>query len=447
MFLKPFISVLGLGMCMALQSQACTDSSQATNNSVASITLPQGFSATVFADGFGRARHIAVAPNGNVYIKLERKKDGNTIYFLKDTNNDGVADIVKGLGDATGTGTGIAISNGYLYASSDENVYRYKLNTAFEVENAATPELIVKDLWSRRQHASKSIALDGKGNLFVNIGAPSNSCQERDRSNGSIGMLPCPILDSAGGIWVFKADVKNQSYAQGVRYATGLRNVVGLDWNTQTNSLFVMQHGRDMLYQNWPQFYDATSGANNPAEVMFEVKQGFNGGWPYVYHDYDNKAIMMAPEYGGDGKLTYEAFVQAKGNQALPNIAASNAKNDASVTPPVAYYPAHMAPNALQFIHHKQWPSSYQNGAFIAFHGSWNRSPQPQEGYYVVFQPFKDGKPYGKWEIFADGFAGANKSPGKAEHRPCGLALGADGALYITDDVKGTIYRVTYNGK
>src|SRR5208283_6083805 len=86
-----------------------------------------------------------------------------------------------------------------------------------------------------------------------------------------------------------------------------------------------------------------------------------------------------------------------------------------------------------------------RGGAFIAFHGSWNRAPYPQEGYNVVFQPLADGKPSGKFVVFADGFAGAIKEPGAAAHRPAGLAVGPDGALYISDDAHGTIWRVVYD--
>ena len=109
-------------------------------------------------------------------------------------------------------------------------------------------------------------------------------------------------------------------------------------------------------------------------------------------------------------------------------------------------FPGHWAPNDLLIYAGKAFPAGYQGGAFVAFHGSWNRAPEPQGGYNVVFQPLADGKPAGPFIVFADGFAGAVKEPGRAAFRPSGLAMGPDGALYISDDMHGRIWRVTYHG-
>ncbi|MDB5000175.1 MAG: Glucose/arabinose dehydrogenase, beta-propeller fold, partial [Mucilaginibacter sp.] len=316
-------------------------------------------------------------------------------------------------------GTGIAIKDGYLYASSNKDIYRYKLNAANEVISPDQPETIVTGLLDRRAHNSKSIALDNDGNIYVNVGAYSNICSEFDKDKKG-----CPILDSAGGIWQFKADKLNQTYANGVRYATGLRNVVGLDWNQQDNQLFVMQHGRDQLHGLFPQYYTDKQSAVLPAECMYALKKGDNAGWPYMYYDHMQHKKMLGPEYGGDGKK----------------------EADPKFIDPVAAYPGHLAPDGLLFYTGSQFPAKYKNGAFIAFHGSWNRAPEPQAGYFVVFQPFKNGKPDGQWEVFAEGFSGSpeNTASGHAVHRPCGLAQGPDGSLYVTDDAKGSVYKISY---
>jgi glucose/arabinose dehydrogenase len=391
----------------------------------AGLKLPSGFGALVVANGLGEARHIAVTPQGDVYVKLSNKVKGKTIYYLHDNDGDGKADVKIGFGDYIGTG--MFIKNGYLYTSSNEEVFRYKLDANNKVIDSVHPEKIVTGLLERHEHEAKAITLDDDGNIYVNIGAYSNACQEKDRTKGSPAMNPCPILDSAGGIWQFKADKPNQQYGDGVRYATGLRNVVGLDWNTSTNSLFVMQHGRDQLHDLFPDNYTTQQSAELPAECMYELHKGSNCGWPYIYYDPFKKKIMQGPEYGGDG----------------------NKVSDKGFQEPVVAFPAHFAPNGLLFYTGNMFPEKYKNGAFIAFHGSWNRAPEPQKGYLIAFVPFKDGKPSGDWEIFAEGFAGGDTfmSPGKAKHRPVGLAQGPDGSLYVSDDSGGTIYRIVYNGK
>ncbi len=392
----------------------------------AGLKLPAGFGALKVADNLGKTRHIVVTAQGDIYAKVMGKvAEGKGILKLHDANGDGRSDETTGLGNYGGTG--ICIKNGYLYASSDEEIFRYKLNDKNEVINPLQPEKIITGLKKGNQHETKSIVLDNAGNIYVNIGAYSNSCQEQDRTPGSKGRMPCPILDSAGGIWQFKADKLNQTYGDGSRYATGLRNVVGLDWNSQSNQLYVMQHGRDQLHDLFPAMYDVQANADLPAETMYALKKGDNAGWPYVYYDpFQNKKII-APEYGGDGKK------EASSEYVNPAMA----------------FPAHMAPNGLLFYTGNMFPAKYKNGAFIAFHGSWNRAPLPQEGYYVAFVPFENGKPTGKWEIFANGFSGLEVVTGTrgAAHRPCGLAQGPDGSLYVSDDSKGTIYRIIYNGK
>ncbi len=418
-FLFTGIMWMALSACAGDTTQVNTTTTTNPPADASGLTLPAGFKGVKMVTDLGRARHITVAANGDVFVKLEKLKDGKGIYRLHDANGDGKADEVSGFGNYVGTG--IAIRNGYLYASSNTEVYRYKINEKDGKVDEASGVKIITGLWDKGQHNSKSIALDNAGNIYVNIGAPSNCCQVEDRTKGSPGQDPCPLLEKAGGIWQFKADKPNQSYAEGVRYATGLRNVVGLDWNTEVNDLYVMQHGRDMLFQFYPEMYDQKAGAENPAEEMFRIKQGSDCGWPYCYFDNDRKQKVLNPEYGGDRSKVGRCEDKTKS---------------------VVQFPGHLAPNALLFYTGSQFPAKYKNGAFIAFHGSWNRTPEPQAGYFVVFVPFKNGLPTDKWEVFADGFAGPNIN--RATYRPCGLAQGPDGSLYVSDDNNGTIWKISY---
>lgn len=387
------------------------------------IKTPPGFATTSVAANMGRVRHIVANNNGDLFLKLERLNKGRGIIRLRDTNKDGVIDDSLYFGNYIGTG--IAIKNGYLYASSNSEVFRYKLTNSKEGVDTTNVEKIITGLVDNGQHNSKSITLDNAGNIYVNIGAPSNVCQEQDRQQGSKGRTPCPILEKAGGIWQFKADQLNQSYKEGIRYATGIRNCVGLDWNTEVNELFITVHGRDMLFQHYPAMYNQKQGAELPSETFYMIKKGDDCGWPYIHWDHLQNKKILNPEYGGDGKLTgVEKAIS-----------------------PLVGFPGHMAPNALLMYTGNQFPVKYKNGAFIAFHGSWNRAPEPQEGFYVVFVPMKNGKPTGKWEVFADGFSGMSSvtNLSAAKYRPCGLAQAPDGSLYVSDDNKGNIWKISYN--
>ena len=390
-----------------------------------SIVLPQGFKAVVVADSLGgRARHIAVNSNGDIYVQMSRDYGGNGLAALRDTTGDGRADVISYFGNHTGTG--LEISGNYLYCSSDVAVFRYELKPGQLLPDESSKVLLIGGFENQQEHASKSLALDGAGNIYVNIGAPSNACQVENRTAGSPGQDPCPLLETHAGIWKFDATKIAQQRKEGTRYASGIRNTVGLTWNTATNGLFAMQHGRDQLSQFWPDLYTEAQNAELPAEEFLQINEGDFFGWPYCYFDPMQNKKVLAPEYGGDGKKTGRCE-QAKD--------------------PLVAFPAHMAPNDLLFYTGQSFPEKYRNGAFIAFHGSWNRSPQEQKGFYVVFVPFKDGKVAGEWEAFADGFAGIKPvpSPGDAKHRPTGLAIGPDGGLYISDSVKGKIWKVIYD--
>jgi glucose/arabinose dehydrogenase len=386
---------------------------------VADVTLklPPGFTATVAQEGLGAGRHLVVADNGDVYLASH---DG--LVAMRDTNHDGTLDQTAPFGDVKGTE--VRLFKDWLYVSDDVGVYRYPLKKG-ELAPGGARETVVADFPRERQHADKTFALDPKGTLYVNVGAPSNSCQQKDRQEGSLGQNPCPILEKYGGVWVFDGTRLNQTPANGRRFATGMRNAVAIEWNGGQNALYSVIHGRDSIDTLFPALYTAADNATRQAEEFHKITDGGNYGWPYTFFDTKLGKRVAAPEYGGDAKKLAEA-----GKYPDPLVA----------------FPAHWAPNDLLFYSGKSFPAKYQEGAFIAFHGSWNRAPEPQAGYKVVFQPMKDGKPNGAYEVFADGFAGAltGNNPRNAEYRPVGLAVAADGSLYISDSQKGRIWHVTY---
>ena len=431
------IAYFGVGMAMLLCSQ-CTQNE--TKNTLpkgdadnGKLALPDGFEALVVVDSVGKARHIAVNENGDIYIKLRGVTPIGGSVALRDTTGDGKADIIKYFGtykDPRSYGTAMRIYNGYIYFTTTGTVFRNKLIPGQLLPDTTTEAIVIDDYQSRpygTEHIAKPIAFDDKGHLYVPFGAPGDVCQVENRVPGSPGKFPCPELAIHGGVWQFDANKVGQMQADGKRYATGIRSLVAMEWNFEDGNLFAIQHGRDDFFRTWPDLYSPWKSALLPSEEFFRVTEGTNGGWPYYYFDQMQNKKVLNPEYGGDGKKSDGAD---------------------TVAMPLIGFPGHFAPNDLLFYKGDQFPARYKNGAFIAFHGSTIRAPYPQAGYFVAFVPFSDGKPSGPWEVFADGFAQldtiVNTSDAKA--RPMGLSMGPDGSLYITESVRGKVWRVMYKG-
>jgi glucose/arabinose dehydrogenase len=415
------IAALGLVITVNGQSKVACDPDNG------GLTLPQGFCALVVANDVGIARHMAVAANGDLYVATQSRggrgtpETGGGVVALHDTDGDGKFDTREPIG--TGSTTGVALRNGYLYLAHPRTIERFKM-TAGQLKPAGAAETIVTDLPPEAQHSDKGIAFDGKGGLYINVGAPSNACQQPDRRPGAKGVDPCPILEKHGGVWKFDENKLNQTQDMGgTKFATGLRQFPAITWHD--NALYIVMNNRDQLDVFWPETFTAKDNAERPAEPMYRATGGENFGWPFCFYDYLQKKQFTNPEYGGDGK---------------------DVGRCASFTQPVAVFPAHSAPVDVMFYTGNQFPGKYKNGAFIAFHGSWNRSPMPQDGYNVTFQPFSGGKPSGDGEIFAKGFAGKDPlmQPNDAVARADGVAQAPDGSLFIAESQKGKIWRVMY---
>ncbi len=394
------------------------------------LILPEGFEAVVVVDSLpGGARHLTVNDNGDIYVKLRLPTDEGGNAALRDVDNDGRADIIKIFDDYTDKssyGTEMRIHNGYLYFSSVTKVYRQKLIPGQLVPDSKI-ELMLTDTEPPRQHDTKPIAFDDKGNMYIPFGAPSDCCQFEDRTAFSPGMDPCPILLHRGSIWKFDANKPGQLQGDGQKYASGFRSIVALQWNNEDHHLYTVMHGRDYMHATWPNHYSEWQSAVLPAEEFLKLSEGSDAGWPYYYYDEIKGKLLLSPEYGGDG---------------------NKEANGVAYTQPIIGFPAHFAPNDLLFYTGNRFPAHYKNGAFIAFHGSTSSSPYPQSGYFVCFVPFKNGHPSGPWEVFADKFAGVDTivNTSDAAYRPMGLAMGPDGSLYVADSEKGKIWRITYKG-
>ena len=392
------------------------------NQDNSGITLPEKFGAIVVLDTLGRGRHMAINANGDIYLHMPRLNgDGYGIMALRDTTGDGRADVIKGYSNISGTG--IEIHNGYLYYSDRTHVYRSKMKEGELLPDTAMDTIVT--LVDGRGHMEKPFTFDNKGGLYVNVGSQSNCCEVPLRTPHSKGDDPCIELETRAGIWKFDDNTLNQKQDLDHRWATGIRNAVALDWNFNTNRIYAVQHGRDDLHRYWDEFYTEEQNQELPSEIFFDLNEGDNMGWPYCYYDHIQGKKMLNPEYGGDGKITERCE---------------------DVKDPLVAFPGHWGPNDVIIYRGNLFPERYKGGAFIAFHGSWNRLGGQQQGYKVVFIPLKDGVPSGPWEVFADGFIGQPfiTNPSNAFFRPCGLAEGPDGSLYISDSQHGRIWRIVY---
>lgn len=400
------------------------------------ITLPDGFCAVVVADLLNvgqpaRARHMAVTPTGDIFVAINSPQNNQPafgIIGLRDTDGDGRADEKSQFSPSLG-GSGIAWGQNVLYFGANDRVIRFQLPSG-HLSPSGPSDVVVSGLPSTDDHISKTLVLANSQTLFVNIGSASNACQEDNRQAQSPGVSPCPELPIRAGVWTFNPAGTNQTQASGQRYASGLRNMVALAVNPANGELYGVQHGRDMLFENRPQFFTVDEDAVLPAEELVRIANGSDNGWPYCYFDavFEQKKVL-APEYGGNGQ-----------------IVSGQGFNCATYTQPLATFGGHWAPNGMTFYSGTQFPERYRGGVFVAFHGGFDRAPLPNEGYNVMFSPMgANGQPSGPAEVFADGFAGSTGAlPATALHRPVGVTEGPDGSLYISDDRGGRIWRVIH---
>jgi len=377
------------------------------------LVVPEGFCATLVAGNLGPVRQLTVAPNGDLYAALSGKPGDGTggVLAFRDRNNDGKPDERAAFGPKGGND--VKVRDGYLYFALNDRILRYRLSGS-KLEPEGKEETLVAGLPADGSHMAKNVAFGRGDTMYVVIGSATNSCQKTDRLPASPGHDPCTELETRAGIWQFSASAAGQRFADGRRFATGLRNAMGVTTHPETGAVYAGVHGRDQLADNWG--FSNEVNANNPGEELVVVRSGDDYGWPYCYYSNQYKKKVLAPEYGGDGQKVGRC---------------------ASAKAPLLSFPGHWGPMAVAFYNEDTFGPTYRNGLFVAFHGSWNRKPLPQEGYRVSFVPFTNGRPSGEYSTFATG------AGGPTELRASGVAVGPDGSLYISADQNGKIWKVT----
>jgi glucose/arabinose dehydrogenase len=407
-----------MAIAFCIVSVACT---QAATPGCDALEVPPGFCATEFAPNVGPVRHLAVSARGVVYAATwrEGRREGGVV-ALVDTNGDGRADVRERFG--TEGGSGLVLRDSQLFLGTWSTVRRWTLPRDGLVPMGDGDAVVIG--MPETEHGARSLAVDGDGHLYVNVGVPSNACERDYPGRNFRGQEPCSELASGGGIWRFRSDSTAQQFSIDARYATGLRHTVALTVD-HNGTVWGAPHAIDHLDRWWPDAgYSREDAAGMPSETLHRISLGGDYGFPYCMFDARAGRYVASPAY-----------------------AQSGAPRSCDTAPrPDAVLDAHSAPLALQFYQASAFPPRYRGGLFIALHGSLFRDPLPRTGYGVAFIPFENGAPSGPVEPFAAGRRRLGGSLGTALIRPSGLAVDSSGALYIADDTGERIWRVTWNG-
>ncbi|MCK8494282.1 MULTISPECIES: PQQ-dependent sugar dehydrogenase [Spirosoma] len=349
----------------------------ATDARIAQLTAPANFTVTKFADGLGKPRMLTVGASGAVYVT---SRDAGTVTLLRDTNNDGVAEQKQVVANIKSV-HGLTINGNRMYLVSINDVYVANINGDGTLSE---PQRIINDLPDAGQHPNRTIAFGPDGKMYITVGSTCNACAEPNVEHAT-------ILQA-------NADGSGRKV-----YAKGLRNTIGFGWHPQTKEMYGFDHGIDWL------------GDEQQQEEINLIKEGAFYGWPYIY---------------GDGR--YNPHPRPMGDTTYAQILAKT-------TLPVLQYEAHAAPLGMVFYTANQFPTEYQNDAFVTMRGSWNRTKP--SGYKVVRVHFENGKPVSTQDFVTGFLVDGNQAQ---FGRPVGIAVQTDGSLLFSEDNNGVIYRVSY---
>ncbi|MDF1737255.1 MAG: PQQ-dependent sugar dehydrogenase [Minwuia sp.] len=347
----------------------------------ATLNVPEGFTAELFATELSHPRWMAVAPNGDVLLAESR---AGQITLLRDADGDGRAEIRGTFAKGLDTPHGLAIRDGWVYVGEETRVSRLPYRVGDMVAGgAAEPVTGPRALGNGGGHWTRNLAFSPDGTrIQVAVGSRGN-IQVEDPPRATVQQ--------------FAADGSDQT-----TFATGLRNPVGIAYYPGTNDLYVVVNERDGL------------GDGLVPDYLTRVEPGGFYGWPYSY-------IGANPD---------------------PNMGGRGAEEAARAIVPDVLFKSHSAPLGLVFYQGQQFPADYRGDAFVALHGSWN-SGTPT-GYKIVRVPFRDGRAVGSYSNFATGFWTTGRNRAGVIGRPAGLAVWTDGSLLVADDTGRAVWRISY---
>lgn len=385
-------SYVTLAMCSILPSIACAASAEPPAN--LALTLPAGFEASIYAKLAVAPRMLAFSPDGNLFVSSAKD---NQVLMLTDANHDGVAEAPVIISSKLNAPNGLAfIGNDLLIANQDGVVKITKQKNKW-----STPTPFISDL-ATGGHTLKTIKLGPDNHLYLNVGSSCNVCKEDDPSRATL------LRYTKDGQPAGALSVVGRHNDLPPIWASGLRNTQGFAWHPKTNTMFATNNGADMRS-------DSKNGPVNdelPPEHINAIKRGAHYGWPHCWGGANNN-MTTDPNFPGSANFCSKA------------------------TPPAIMLTSHSTPIGITFLNNSHFPSEFKNDAIVALHGSWNR--EQLSGYKLVRIQFKDGKPVNVVD-FATGWLNNNQAWG----RPVDVAVGPDGALYVSDDKTGFIYRIIY---
>ena len=355
------------------------------------ITLPPGFSVDIYAQGLSNPRSMALSPNGTLFVGTRMnpraiargEPDSGLVYALLDRDNDKQVDEVIRIDADLNVPNGVAFRNGALYVAEINRVLRYD-GIESRLDNPPEPVVLTDRYPTDWLHGWKFIAFGPDGKLYVPVGAPCNVCDRREEPRYA-------------SITRMNSDGTDQEV-----FARGIRNSVGFDWHPETNELWFTSNGRD----GW--------GDERPPDTLNHAPQeGLHFGFPYCH-----AGDLSDPDFG----------------QIRPC---------SEFTAPALNLGPHVAALGLRFYTGDMFPDEYWNQIFIAEHGSWNRSPEAgHTGHRLTLVQLEGNRAVG-YEVFAEGWLGEDNI---AWGRPVDVLVMPDGALLVSDDLAGVIYRISYSG-